>query len=248
MTRLCAYPSCGKPFDAKRVDARFCSDTCRAKASKDRQRAGERPSSPSVPANRVSTAAPATASAPTVRQPPPPGATADGPTPSPSTIPLRPNYPPTGDYQPGKTDNLPVTVEGRLARLEDRLRDLEQDFENEEKRRYELKKAGGATTSGGGVAADQVLNTVRSEFGTLSAPWRKWGESVEAVHSRVRADVERLAQMVDRAERAGGVARMEGISEELQGLKGRVEIIEAEMHGFASQVSALADALGGEED
>lgn len=43
MTRTCAYPGCGDAFEAKRTDARFCSDTCRAKASKDRarnQRAG----------------------------------------------------------------------------------------------------------------------------------------------------------------------------------------------------------------
>jgi hypothetical protein len=38
MTRTCAYPGCGDAFEAKRTDARFCSDTCRAKASKDRAR------------------------------------------------------------------------------------------------------------------------------------------------------------------------------------------------------------------
>lgn len=38
MSDLCAYPPCGKPFDAKRADARFCSNTCRAKNSKANQR------------------------------------------------------------------------------------------------------------------------------------------------------------------------------------------------------------------
>ena len=39
MKRTCAYPGCGGGFEAKRSDARYCSDTCRAKASKDRARA-----------------------------------------------------------------------------------------------------------------------------------------------------------------------------------------------------------------
>lgn len=40
MTRICAHPTCGDAFEAKRTDARFCSDTCRAKASKARIREG----------------------------------------------------------------------------------------------------------------------------------------------------------------------------------------------------------------
>jgi hypothetical protein len=36
--RTCAYPGCGGGFEAKRSDARYCSDTCRAKASKERAR------------------------------------------------------------------------------------------------------------------------------------------------------------------------------------------------------------------
>lgn len=36
MTGTCAYAGCAGAFEAKRSDARYCSDTCRAKASKDR--------------------------------------------------------------------------------------------------------------------------------------------------------------------------------------------------------------------
>lgn len=39
MMGTCAYPGCGRGFERKRSDARYCSDTCRAKASKDRARA-----------------------------------------------------------------------------------------------------------------------------------------------------------------------------------------------------------------
>lgn len=38
MMGTCAYPGCGRGFERKRSDARYCSDTCRAKASKDRAR------------------------------------------------------------------------------------------------------------------------------------------------------------------------------------------------------------------
>lgn len=38
MMGTCAYPGCGRDFERKRSDARYCSDTCRAKASKDRAR------------------------------------------------------------------------------------------------------------------------------------------------------------------------------------------------------------------
>lgn len=52
MKRTCEYPGCAAAFEAKRIDARFCSDTCRAKASKDRAR-GQR-----VEANKAPPARP----------------------------------------------------------------------------------------------------------------------------------------------------------------------------------------------
>lgn len=39
MMGTCAYPGCARGFERKRSDARYCSDTCRANASKDRARA-----------------------------------------------------------------------------------------------------------------------------------------------------------------------------------------------------------------
>lgn len=50
MSRSCAFPGCGGTFEAKRSDARYCSDTCRAKASKDRARErGGRQGRPNTP-------------------------------------------------------------------------------------------------------------------------------------------------------------------------------------------------------
>jgi chromosome segregation ATPase len=37
MRSTCALETCGKPFEAKRSDARYCSASCRAKASRERQ-------------------------------------------------------------------------------------------------------------------------------------------------------------------------------------------------------------------
>lgn len=39
ITRTCAWPVCGRTFEAERADARYCSPTCRARASKERKRA-----------------------------------------------------------------------------------------------------------------------------------------------------------------------------------------------------------------
>lgn len=37
MRSTCSLETCGKPFEAKRSDARYCSASCRAKASRERQ-------------------------------------------------------------------------------------------------------------------------------------------------------------------------------------------------------------------
>jgi len=39
ITQTCAWPGCGRTFEAVRADARYCSPTCRARASKERKRA-----------------------------------------------------------------------------------------------------------------------------------------------------------------------------------------------------------------
>jgi len=39
ITQTCAWPGCGRTFEAERTDARYCSPTCRARASKERKRA-----------------------------------------------------------------------------------------------------------------------------------------------------------------------------------------------------------------
>lgn len=49
MRGTCAYPGCGRGFERKRSDARYCSDTCRAKASKDRARVRREGAAPRAP-------------------------------------------------------------------------------------------------------------------------------------------------------------------------------------------------------
>lgn len=40
ITQNCAWPDCARTFEAERADARYCSPTCRSRASKERKRAG----------------------------------------------------------------------------------------------------------------------------------------------------------------------------------------------------------------
>ena len=44
MMKECAHQPCGQPFEAKRSDARFCSASCRAAASRARRQGVEAPS------------------------------------------------------------------------------------------------------------------------------------------------------------------------------------------------------------
>ena len=57
MMGTCAYPGCGRGFERKRSDARYCSDTCRAKASKDRARARREGAGRPAPRERGAVAA-----------------------------------------------------------------------------------------------------------------------------------------------------------------------------------------------
>ncbi|MFH1468166.1 MAG: hypothetical protein ABIO70_27515 [Pseudomonadota bacterium] len=46
-TRTCALPSCGRTFEAERADARYCSPSCRGRASRERRRQAS-PAPPSL--------------------------------------------------------------------------------------------------------------------------------------------------------------------------------------------------------
>ena len=56
MMKECAHQPCGQPFEAKRSDARFCSASCRAAASRARRQGVEAPS----PSPRAAVIAPDT--------------------------------------------------------------------------------------------------------------------------------------------------------------------------------------------
>lgn len=236
MKQLCAYPGCGNTFEPKRSDARFCSDTCRAKASKDRQRAGRLP----VPATAAASARPTA--------PRPPAAAH-----MPEDRFAR--YPPTGDYRPGESDALPVTVEGRLARLEEHQRELEEDFDGEAKERKAWNKlrpaieaalAGKAGGTSGGLTADQVIGVLRVEFGPLAAPLRKRLDAIEATHAGVRADIEKLSRAADGGQ--GARPRADDLAQQLRGLRKRVKAVEREIRAFGAGVSEIIDEVGGADD
>ncbi len=103
MRSTCAVQDCGKPFEAKRSDARYCSAACRARASRARRRGDPIDTAPE-PASPTPT-------------PPRPDTT-----PAPSATPAVPD-PPAPD---------------RLARIEERLLDLEADIDAAERERNVL--------------------------------------------------------------------------------------------------------------
>lgn len=109
MRRTCAWQDCRKPFETAREDARFCSNNCRAKANKAKHRVGDAVAPSSVPP----VAGPAS---------PPPTR------PKPVELDESPaEWPDQGDYR--GDDTIPKTPVGRIARLEERLKELEEDFD-----------------------------------------------------------------------------------------------------------------------
>lgn len=237
MKQICAYPGCGNTFEPKRSDARFCSDTCRAKASKDRQRAGRLPA-PATDARPGRAAAPSTPAPPAVAHAPDDRFA---------------RYPPTGDYRPGESDALPVTVEGRLARLEEHQRELEEDFDGEAKDRKAWNKLRPAIEAvlagkagGGGLTADQVIGVLRVEFGPLAAPLRKRLDAIEATHTGIRADIEKLSRAADGGR--GAPPRADDLALQLRALKKRVKAVEREIRAFGAGVSEIIDQVDGSDD
>src|SRR4051812_23969560 len=120
MRRICSWHECRNPFETAREDARFCSNNCRAKANKAKHRAAEGSTAPVAPT-----------SAPVVQ----PQRASPSPAERPATTGkkwTREDFSfsaDQGDYHPDERDVIPATPVGRIARLEDRLHDMEQDFD-----------------------------------------------------------------------------------------------------------------------
>ena len=208
MRRICSWHECRNPFETAREDARFCSNNCRAKANKAKHRAD------AVPAEA------AAAAPPTARAERATPSTAEQ-TPTSGKKWIREDFSfsaDQGDYHPAERDVIPATPVGRIARLEDRLHDMEQDFDlaEPERRSWERLRpkveallAVGKTAApvvpvpaaGTGLTADQVSGIVRTEVNGILKSWRERILQHDSQIAELRGEVEQLAERVKAAKK-----------------------------------------------
>lgn len=261
MRRNCAWHECQTPFESTRDDARFCSATCRAKANKAKHRAVE------PPAAEAPTARPQRAPSPT-------------PEPKPATgkKSAREDYSfaaDQGDYRPDEHDVIPGSPVGRIARLEDRLHDMEQDFDlaAPERRAWEKMRpklealvggkaaAPSAPVGASGLTADQVTNMIRTEINGVLKSWRDRILHHDQLVTGLRADVDRLARSTStlnappvQAAPANGnvdkrvVAKFAEVEAALGGVRERLDAVEYDTGRLMVQVAAGPESEDESED
>ena len=263
MRRNCSWHECRNPFETAREDARFCSNNCRAKANKAKHRAAEASPGASSAARPERT--------PSNAPVPPAAATKKH---------AREDFnfaADQGDYQPDQPDVIPGTPVGRIARLEDRLHDLEQDFDLAEPDRKAwdrlrprleaLIQRGPAPAPTApiavGVSPEQVTNIVRTEVTGILKSWRERILQHDSQIAELRGEVERLAERLKAASKveaavapppaAPAVGTDKRVVAKLTELEAAVEGVRERLDAVESDVSEVQsyivkDAAGGDEE
>lgn len=247
MRRTCAWNECRKPFETAREDARFCSNNCRAKANKAKHRIGD-------------TVAPS------------PGAEVAGPStaPPPRTAPAASDeeWPDQGDYR--GDDTIPKTPVGRIARLEERLKELEEDFDGAkadreawERARPRVEALLGGRLAAGSAGQDQLVSLVRAELNAVLKGWRERILGQDQAISAIREEVDRLARVASTMRArpvaapptpASGVvdkrvaAKVAGIEEALEGVRERLDAVEGNVVEIQEYIVRAAGGAGDEDD
>lgn len=250
MRRTCAWQECRKPFETAREDARFCSNNCRAKANKAKHRVGDAVAPPSVPP----VAGPA--SPPPAR--PKPVALDEGPV----------EWPDQGDYR--GDDTIPKTPVGRIARLEERLKELEEDFDGAKADRdawerarpkVEALVAGKLAVGSAGPSQDQLVALVRAELNAVLKGWRERILGQDQAIATILEEVDRLARAASTMRApplaappspANGtvdkrvVAKIAEFEEALEGVRERLDAVEGDVAEIQQYI--VRDAGGGEDE
>lgn len=254
MRRNCAWHECRTPFESTRDDARFCSASCRAKANKAKHRAVDAPAAtaPAARMERAPSAAPEPRSATGKKY-------------------AREDFSfaaDQGDYRPDQPDVIPDTPVGRIARLEDRLHDLEQDFDLAEPDRKAWDRmrpklealVGGKAASPSapvvapGLTADQVTHMIRTEINGVLKSWRDRILHHDQLVTGLREDVDRLARSASsmkapavQASPANGsvdkrvVAKFAEFEAALAGVRERLDAVEYDTGRLLVKVAAGPD-------
>jgi hypothetical protein len=249
MRRTCAWQECRKPFETAREDARFCSNNCRAKANKAKHRV--------VDACAPSSVAPAAGPSPAPPPRPTPVALDGGST----------EWPDQGDYR--GDDTIPKTPVGRIARLEERLKDMEEDFDGAKadwdaweraRPKVEALIGGKLAVGSAGPSQDQLVALVRAELHAVLNGWRERILGQDQTIATIREEVDRLARVASTMRApplaappspANGtvdkrvVAKIAEFEGALEGVRERLDAVEGEV---AEIQQYIVRAAGGGED
>ncbi len=185
MRRICSWHECRSPFNAVRDDKRYCSDNCRAKANKAKQKGEEAAVTPPKPPAAMESVAP---------PPPAPGNRAPEPEAG--------EWPDQGDYRCDEPQRIPKTPVGRIARLEERIKELEEDFDGAKPDRVAWSKARPrldallARPASTGPTADQITTLVRNEINATLAGWRDRIVGQDQAIVDLRGEVEKIGERV----------------------------------------------------
>lgn len=225
MQKICAWEGCGSSFEAGRVDARYCSNGCRARASKEKRRDPDflLPAPPPLP-ERV-TPAPAQG-----------GERMQAPQPSlqPSTSnevveELRRELHHWRRFRPQLETLLatpPGEMESRQERLEWNIEELRGELQSWRSLRPQLESLVSAPRAASGVTLEALRELVRKEVSVAVQSLRERMERQEQGSSVQRQGLKQLEADLAAALERRFHAHVEEEAEVLRPMKHRLEEVE----------------------
>lgn len=246
MHKICEWHKCSKSFEMKRKDAQFCSDVCRAKANKAKHQTQAPPLSPPA-------IVPMAAQSPHVSVAARPQPQTSAPNPPPLEAPPNPKDSPSrwvfdydldqGDYSPEHPNRKPVTVTGRVAKLEETVFDLRCDLELLSDKNKVTHKTD-TSPRPAGLSVEQVRSIVRTELEAAVRPLQEQVHDQEQTIRSLREELWRVARPGAAAKGSNLETRLVKMEDRSGDLLARVTRVE---HVLANYMNSAEDE-GAEED